>query len=66
MYELIFLGIIPGTDIQVTFSVWLCAAGLLVAGIATYHRRHARTRTIKWPPMHHKFYAVGRRQVARG
>ncbi len=29
MYELIVLGLIPGTHIQITFTLWLAAAGVL-------------------------------------
>ncbi|HSW36806.1 MAG TPA: hypothetical protein VLG37_00350 [Candidatus Saccharimonadales bacterium] len=34
MYNFIVLGLIPGTDIQITFQMWLNAAGLIVALIA--------------------------------
>lgn len=34
MYRLIFLGLIPGTHIQITFDMWLTAAKILTAGVA--------------------------------
>jgi hypothetical protein len=61
MYEFIFLGLIPGTHIQVTFSTWLFAASVLAVVIAIYRTRYNRSRMVKWPATHHKFYAVGRR-----
>jgi hypothetical protein len=59
MYDFIFLGIIPGTHIQVTFSVWLLVAGLLVATVTT--RRRIRTRAWHFPNDHGKFVVPARR-----
>jgi hypothetical protein len=42
MYEILFLGLIPGTDIQITFAGWLCAlAGIIAiyAGINAARRK---------------------------
>jgi hypothetical protein len=66
MYEFIFLGLIPGTHIQVTFSTWLFAAGTLAITIAIYRTWYGHSRMVKWPAVRHKFYAVGRRQAVRG
>lgn len=59
MYEFIFLGIIPGTHIQVTFSVWLLAAGIITA--AALARRIARHRIWRFPYQHGKFAEPVRR-----
>jgi len=34
MDTLLVLGIVPGTNIQITFQVWLAAATLLTGGMA--------------------------------
>lgn len=45
MYSLLVLGIIPGTDIQISFQMWLEAAAaasflfILIKGFATLLRR---------------------------
>ncbi len=35
MQELLVLGLIPGTDIQITFSMWLTIGYILLATIST-------------------------------
>lgn len=42
MSELIVLGLIPGTEIQITFPMWLLvSSGLFALAIAHFiHRRH--------------------------
>ena len=63
MYEFIFLGLIPGTHIQLTFSAWLCAAAVLGGGM--YARRALRSRAWHFPNVHGKFSAPIRRQAVR-
>ena len=43
MYEFLVLGIIPGTNITITFNAWLLAAAALAGGTAVYrlHRSGA-------------------------
>lgn len=68
MYDFIFLGIIPGTHLRVTFATWLCIAGLLTAGyiLRRLHTARQRSATFRWPAMRHKFYAARRQQAVRG
>jgi hypothetical protein len=43
MYSFLVLGIIPGTNLQITFQVWLNTIGLLLIGLAfriLYANRH--------------------------
>lgn len=42
MYSLIVLGIIPGTDIQISFELWLKSAGVLIIllSMMLYVRTH--------------------------
>lgn len=42
MYELLVLGLIPGTEIRITFGVWIVAASALAAW--TMWRTMIRTR----------------------
>lgn len=47
MVDLIFLGIIPGTHIQVTFGTWLYSLGILVMSYGIYYLvtdRHIHSR----------------------
>jgi len=59
MYEFIFLGLIPGTHIQVTFSVWTGLAGV-IAGIVLV-RRAVRYYSWRFSYQHGKFLVPGRR-----
>lgn len=48
MYELIVLGIVPGTAIQITFGIWLAAISAvaeayLLIRLFRVHRRHQQT-----------------------
>lgn len=62
MYSFIVLGIIPGTDIQITFNIWLLATASLA--IALCVRRLLRQRH---PILHARlvvaFYAMSLRQL---
>ncbi|MDB5169058.1 MAG: hypothetical protein JWO41_414 [Candidatus Saccharibacteria bacterium] len=43
MYSLLVLGIIPGTDIQISFQLWLdCATVLAVVVLASHYIRTHR------------------------
>jgi|GEM_PF-3532427 len=59
MYEFIFLGLIPGTHIQLTFSVWLAFAAV-IGGVLLIHRA-VRIRAWHFPYTHGKFSATARR-----
>ena len=43
MYSFLVLGIIPGTNIQITFQGWITILGLLACGVGIY-----------WLASHHK------------
>ena len=49
MYSFFVLGQIPGTDITITFSMWmqLCAALLAIALLIRVHRRNTQQRPIQ-------------------
>ena len=36
MYSFIVLGIIPGTNVQITFTIWCLSCGLITAIIYAY------------------------------
>jgi hypothetical protein len=63
MYDFIFLGLIPGTHIQVTFSLWLCIAGAIACALVA--RRTIRNRTWRFPYQNGKFLVPTRRQHSR-
>lgn len=61
MYELILLGIIPGTEIQITFLGWLMTALAFVTGrlLMILHRK----QTLVWLRLIVAFYAMPLRQM---
>ncbi|HYH74913.1 MAG TPA: hypothetical protein VD735_03045 [Candidatus Saccharimonadales bacterium] len=45
MYDFIVLGLVPGTQIQITFLTWLLAASVIVGVIVTYKYFRGSWRT---------------------
>jgi hypothetical protein len=45
MYSFVVLGIIPGTNISISFSAWLAAAGLLV--LVSFRKRVVRPEVVR-------------------
>lgn len=43
MYSIVVLGQIPGTDITITFSMWMATATLLIAIVALARMQRHRT-----------------------
>ncbi len=57
MQELLVLGLIPGTNIQITFTIWLAAAVAVLLAATYVHRarlieavRTAKPKTAKQTP----------------
>jgi hypothetical protein len=42
MYELIFLGLIPGTQLQISFHAWVAATVALLAAVSFWQVRRWR------------------------
>ena len=57
MYNFFVLGLIPGTNIQITFQGWLdmIEAGIAIVGMIWLYRQHRPVR-VSWPrqrqPLH--------------
>lgn len=42
MYELIFLGLVPGTQLQISFHAWMAAIAILLAAVSFWRVRRRR------------------------
>jgi hypothetical protein len=54
MYNLLVLGLVPGTNIQITFKVWLDVIGLGIVGFLAYnmYRNNEAAQAFKRVPLH--------------
>jgi hypothetical protein len=57
MYSFLVLGQIPGTNIQISFEIWLLSLGLLLLGSLAYRRLHQPANELSETITHNRIHA---------
>ena len=54
MYTFLVLGLIPGTNLQITFKTWLDLVGLIIVALLSYklHNDHLARLPLARRPLH--------------